>query len=201
MRDRFSSLSSVTAVVTGQFITQLYGHIYIWQQRLIYLVNKNAVLDLFIKELNDDVIFFSGLAGTNKSSWVWSSAGKKFPCLNKDLGCTHRRLTFTCLLFPGKTIFEVGELLWRLLTRSTEVPLILIFRCLFRFFLCCFTYRCAMCSQLQKQTDPAKTGLARYLVSKSHRSEACHCRVQRFFSLSRQDLDGSFATKRKLSGS
>ena len=39
--------------------------------------------------------------------------------------------------------------------------------------------------QLQKQTDPAKTGLVRYLVSKSHGSETCNCRVQRVFSLSR----------------
>ena len=41
--------------------------------------------------------------------------------------------------------------------------------------------------QLQKQTNPAKTGLVRCLVSKSHGSEfctcTCNCHVQRFFSL------------------
>ena len=39
--------------------------------------------------------------------------------------------------------------------------------------------------QIEKQKDPAKTGLVRCLVSKSHGSEVCNCCVQRvFFSLS-----------------
>ena len=50
--------------------------------------------------------------------------------------------------------------------------------------------------QLQKQTDPAKTGLVRYLVSKSHGSETCNCRVQRVFFLPRVDHNRSFATKK-----
>ena len=41
--------------------------------------------------------------------------------------------------------------------------------------------------QIEKQTDPAKTGLVRCLVSKSHGSEVCNCCVQRAFFLSRQD--------------
>ena len=56
--------------------------------------------------------------------------------------------------------------------------------------------------QLQKQTNPAKTGLVRCLVSKSHGSEFCNCRVQRVFFLSWQDHNNrSFATKRKPSQS
>ena len=35
--------------------------------------------------------------------------------------------------------------------------------------------------QLEKQTEPPKTGLVRCLVSKSHGSEICNCRVQRDF--------------------
>ena len=54
--------------------------------------------------------------------------------------------------------------------------------------------------QIEKQTDPAKTGLVRCLVSKSHGSEVCNCCVQRFFFLSRQDHEiaacRSFATKK-----
>ena len=59
--------------------------------------------------------------------------------------------------------------------------------------------------QLQKQTDPAKTGLARCLVSKSHGSEVCNCRLQRdfFSSLGRITIAAvaahncSFTTKKK----
>ena len=58
--------------------------------------------------------------------------------------------------------------------------------------------------QIEKQTDPAKTGLVRCLVSQSHGSEVCNCCVQRVFFLSRQDHEiaacRSFATKKKPSG-
>ena len=42
-------------------------------------------------------------------------------------------------------------------------------------------------------TDPSKTGLVRCLVSKSHGSEVCNCRVQRdfFFSLGRITIAAS----------
>ena len=51
--------------------------------------------------------------------------------------------------------------------------------------------------QLQKQTDPAKTNLVRCLVSKSHGSEVCNCRVQRVFLLSLSLAHNcSFTTKK-----
>ena len=54
--------------------------------------------------------------------------------------------------------------------------------------------------QIEKQTDPAKTGLVRCLVSKSHGSEVFNCCVQRVFFLSRQDHEiaacRSFAMKK-----
>ena len=77
-------------------------------------------------------------------------------------------------------ILELGELLRRLST--TEVSLFFILRLFAPFHA---SLRHLQTCQLQKQTDPAKTGLVRYLVSKSHGSETYNCRVQRvfFFSL------------------
>ena len=62
------------------------------------------------------------------------------------------------------------------------------------------SFRHVQTCQLQKQTDPAKTGLVRCLVSKSHGSEVCNCRVQRVFFSLLAGYNRSFATKKKPSG-
>ena len=104
------------------------------------------------------------------------------PNNRSDFLLSHGRLkfglTFTVNFFLAG-LLEVCELLWRLLT--TEVSLYFILRLFTPFHA---SLRHVQTCQLQKQTDPAKTGLVRYLVSNTHGSETCNCRVQRVFFLS-----------------
>ena len=101
------------------------------------------------------------------------------PNNRSDFLLSHGRLKFALKFtvnFFLAGLLEVGELLCRLLT--TEVFFIL------RLFVP-FHASLRHVQTCQKQTDPAKTGLVRYLVSNTHGSETCNCHVQRvFFSLS-----------------
>ena len=113
------------------------------------------------------------------------------PNNRSDFLLSHGRLkfglTFTVNFFLAG-LLEVCELLWRLLT--TEVSHYFILRLFTPFHA---SLRHVQTCQLQKQTDPAKTGLVRYLVSNTHGSETCNCRVQRvfFFSLARITIGAS----------
>ena len=110
----------------------------------------------------------------SKSSWFESQPWHEITKISAAR-YTHEQLIFSVYFFLAGLL--VGEQPF-IVTRSTEVSFFFILRLI----LCHFVVPHA--DMLNKNNlIPEITGLVRYLVSKSHRSEACNCRVQKdFFS-------------------
>jgi len=102
-----------------------------------------------------------------------------YPDINKFILHTLQKLFTLCTLFTDVNLFT--GIIKTLLTKFAIPQFDSISRR--------FTQHCPTCRhvQLRKQTDPTKTGLASYLVSKSHGSEVRNCRDQRVFFPARHD--------------